>query len=119
VQWTPTILVVDADGVERHRIEGLLPVDDFLSQLALGSAHAAFKRADYAAAERLFRQTLERFPKTDAAAEALLGGGLEVPPHQRCGDARGDGGGIRQPVPRVDLGEEGERVGVVDLQLLI
>jgi hypothetical protein len=44
VQWTPTILVLDASGEERHRIEGFLPVEDFLPQLAFGLAHAAFAR---------------------------------------------------------------------------
>jgi len=51
-QWTPTILVLDSDGEERHRIEGFLPVDDFLSQIALGLAKSAFQRKDYADAER-------------------------------------------------------------------
>jgi thioredoxin-related protein len=32
-QWTPTTLIVDSTGTERHRIEGFLPADDFLSQL--------------------------------------------------------------------------------------
>jgi thioredoxin-related protein len=76
VQWTPTILLVDPDGTERHRIEGFLPVDDFLSQLALGEAHAAFKRNDYQTAERLFREVADRFNQTDASAEALYWAGV-------------------------------------------
>ncbi|HEY6911106.1 MAG TPA: thioredoxin family protein, partial [Myxococcales bacterium] len=35
VQWTPAVLVVDPSGTERHRIEGFLPVEDFLAQLSL------------------------------------------------------------------------------------
>ena len=69
-QWTPTTLLVDEGGTERHRIEGFLPADDFLSQLALGRAKAAFAKQDYASAERLYRDVLDRFPDTDAAAEA-------------------------------------------------
>ena len=69
-QWTPTTLLVDGTGTERHRIEGFLPADDFLSQLALGRAKAAFGTHDYASAERLYRDVLERFPNTDAAPEA-------------------------------------------------
>jgi len=68
--WTPTILIADSTGAERHRIEGFLPADDFLGQLALGVAKAAFARQDYATAERLYRDVVERFPDTDAAAEA-------------------------------------------------
>jgi TolA-binding protein len=69
-QWTPTTLLVDSSGTERHRIEGFLPADDFLSQLALGLAKAAFARNDYASSERLYRDVLERYPNTDAAPEA-------------------------------------------------
>ena len=68
--WTPTTLIVDASGTERHRIEGFLPADDFLSQLSLGAAKAAFARQDYATAERLYREVAERYPATDAAPEA-------------------------------------------------
>ncbi len=75
-QWTPTILIVDADGEERHRIEGFLPVDDFLGQLTLGIAHAAFKREDYGEAERLFRTVVERHGKTESAPEALYWAGV-------------------------------------------
>ena len=37
--WTPTILILDSDGKERHRIEGFLPKDDFLGQLKLLQVH--------------------------------------------------------------------------------
>jgi TolA-binding protein len=74
--WTPTILIVDGTGAERHRIEGYLPVDDFLPQLALGVAKAAFARKDYAAAERLYRDAVERFPASDAAPEAQYWAGV-------------------------------------------
>lgn len=69
-QWTPTTLIVDATGTERHRIEGFLPLDDFLSQLSLGIAKAAFAQKDYAAAQRLYREIVDRYPATDAAPEA-------------------------------------------------
>ena len=75
-QWTPTILIVDAAGNERHRIEGFLPADDFLSQLALGLAKAAFARKDYASAERLYREVIDRYAKTDAAPEAQYWAGV-------------------------------------------
>ena len=75
-QWTPTILIVDAAGNERHRIEGFLPADDFLSQLALGVAKAAFARKDYVTAERLYREVIDRYAKTDAAPEAQYWAGV-------------------------------------------
>jgi TolA-binding protein len=74
--WTPTILILDAKGEERHRIEGFLPADDFLSQLGLGSAKAAFSAGEYQQAERLFEDVLKTYPKTDAAPEAQYWSGV-------------------------------------------
>ena len=82
--WTPTILELDADSVERHRVEGFLPADDFLAQLMLGLAHMAFKQERWADAERRFREIVERLPHTDAAAEALYWAG--VAPYKATGD---------------------------------
>ena len=84
-QWTPTILVLDPEGEERHRIEGFLPVNDFLSQLALGLAKVAFQRQDYAEAERRYREIVDRFPSTDAAPEALYWAGVSK--YKGSGDA--------------------------------
>jgi hypothetical protein len=74
-QWTPTILELDPQGTERHRIEGFLPVEDFLAQLILGLGHMAFKAERWAEAEKNFRQVAEKFPRSDAAAEALYWSG--------------------------------------------
>jgi len=70
VQWTPTVLLLDLDGVERHRIEGYLPPADFAAQLLLGLGHAAFAAGDYAQAEPRFEQVVEKYPETESAAEA-------------------------------------------------
>lgn len=75
-QWTPTILVLDSAGNAQHRIEGFLPADDFLAQLALGLAHAAFKREAWDEAEQRFRDVVERFPESDAAPEAQYWAGV-------------------------------------------
>ena len=74
-QWTPTVLFLDSSGEERHRIEGFLPVDDFLAQLMLGRAQIAFGQQQWDDAERRFREIVERFPDTDAAPEALYWAG--------------------------------------------
>lgn len=75
-QWTPTILIADKNGQERHRIEGFLPVDDFLAQLALGAAHAAFGSGDYAAAAKQFDEIVKTRASTDAAPEAQYWAGV-------------------------------------------
>jgi len=76
VQWTPTILIVDPSGAERHRIEGFLPVDELLAQLALGLGHSAFARQEFGEAERRLREVVERYPDTAAAPEALYWTGV-------------------------------------------
>ena len=62
VQWTPTILAVDPGGTERHRIEGFLPVEDFLAQLTIGLAKSAFGNGRFADAEKLFQAVVEKYP---------------------------------------------------------
>ena len=84
-QWTPTVVVIDSQGEERHRIEGFLPATDFLAQLALGLGHSAFARSDFAEAERWFREVVQRYPDTDAAPEALYWAG--VARYKATGDA--------------------------------
>lgn len=75
-RWTPTILILDPDGVERHRIEGFLPAEEFLAQLTLGLGHTAFQDGRWSDAERSFREVVDRFPKSDAAPEALYWAGV-------------------------------------------
>jgi len=77
-QWTPTLLVLDADGVERHRIEGFLPVDDFLAQLEMGLARLAFQKASYGEAEKRFRSVCEAHAKSGAAPEACYWAGVSA-----------------------------------------
>ena len=74
--WTPTLLVLDPSGTERHRVEGFLPADDLLSQLTLGLGHSAFAREQWDEAERRFREVVDRYPKSEAAPEALYWAGV-------------------------------------------
>jgi hypothetical protein len=71
VQWTPTLLILDPQGRERYRFEGYLPPEDFLAQLHLGLARAAFANQQWNEAKRRYRQIVEQYPKTETAAEAL------------------------------------------------
>ena len=83
--WTPTILLLDPEGVEQHRIEGFLPVEDFLAQIELGLGHAAFKRQDWRGAERWFDNVAQHHGESDAAAEATYWVG--VARYKASGDA--------------------------------
>jgi hypothetical protein len=70
-QWTPTMQILDPDGVKRHQFEGFLPADDFLAQLKLGLAHSAFARQQWKEAESRYDDVVKALPGTDAAPEAL------------------------------------------------
>ena len=74
--WTPTVLILDPNGVERHRIEGYLPVDEFRAQLELGLARVAFMSKDWTEAERRYTGVLERYGNTKSAPEALYWKGV-------------------------------------------
>jgi uncharacterized protein YyaL (SSP411 family) len=74
--WTPTQLFLEPDGTERHRIEGFLPTEDFLGQLTLGLAKAAFARQEWEAAEQRFREVVDTYPNTSAAPEAQYWAGV-------------------------------------------
>jgi hypothetical protein len=84
LEWTPAILVLDPDGVERHRIEGFLPPKEFAAQLLLGLGHAARLAQDWKGAERRFEEVLEKYSDTEAAPEALYWRGVV---RYKAGDA--------------------------------
>jgi hypothetical protein len=58
-EWTPTLILTEADGTERHRVVGFLPADDFLAQLYLGLAKAAFSRGQFVEAEAAFEMVVQ------------------------------------------------------------
>jgi len=75
-EWTPTIITWDADAnTERHRIEGFLPKDELLGQLALARGHSAFGREDWDTAIRAFEEAANR-AGTEAAAEGVYWAGV-------------------------------------------
>jgi hypothetical protein len=76
VDWTPTILILDSEGSERHRIEGFLPNDDFLAQLHLGLAHAAFTAGKFDQAAERFDTIVRDLPGSDSAPEAQYWAGV-------------------------------------------
>ena len=84
-QWTPTILMLDPDGVERHRIEGFLPAEEFVAQVVLGLGQLAFHAKLFADAQKRFREVVTSFPESDAAPEAQYWAGVSL--YKASGDA--------------------------------
>lgn len=70
------MLILDPNGVERHRIEGYLPTDEFRAQLELGLARVAFMSKNFKDAERRYAEVLERYPNSKSAPEALYWKGV-------------------------------------------
>ena len=84
--WTPTILELDPDGKEHHRVEGFLEADELLAQLKLGLGKIAFHEKRWSDAEHTFEDVMARHPNTDTAAEALYWAGVSR--YKASGDAR-------------------------------
>jgi hypothetical protein len=74
--WTPTVLVLDPNGVERLRIEGYLPKEEFRAHLEMGLARVAFMHKRWADAERRYGQVAERYPDSNVAPEAVYWRGV-------------------------------------------
>jgi hypothetical protein len=70
IEWTPTVLVLDGEGKQRHRIEGFLEADDFLGQLLLGLGHVARAENQWDRARELYGRILDELQNTHAAPEA-------------------------------------------------
>jgi len=70
IKWTPTIIVLDADGDEHHRFIGFLPPEDFIAQIILGKGKAEFDLDHFDQAIQCFQEVLNRYPKTGGAPEA-------------------------------------------------
>jgi len=62
--------VVDADGVERYRIEGYLPKNWFRARLEMGLARLSFMHKKWADAEKAYAGIAEHYADTAVAAEA-------------------------------------------------
>lgn len=77
-QWTPTQLILDSEGVERHRMEGFFPLEDFLAQLELGLAKLSFQKLQYREAEKHFRSLCQTYPASGAAPEACYWAGVSA-----------------------------------------
>lgn len=76
VEWTPTTLMLDPSGEERHRIEGFLPAFEFVPHLEFGAARIAFSAEEFDEAEDRFRRIVDSHPDAEVAPEALYWAGV-------------------------------------------
>src|SRR3974390_137905 len=71
VSWTPTILVLDADGKEHYRSVGFLQPDVFIATFELGKARYYLDLEQFAEARALLEELIERCPVPEVLPEAI------------------------------------------------
>ncbi len=70
IQYTPTVLTVDGDGKEYHRIVGFMDPKEFVPSLMLGVAKANFSNNLGERAIAMLDVLLIEYPTSGIAAEA-------------------------------------------------
>ena len=97
--WTPTILVMDSDGVERYRIEGYLPKDWFRARLKMGLARVAFMQRNSLTRRRFMTEVIEKFVGDRRwQQKRFIGVRLSVQSDQRSHGAGTGGGGTKPKI---------------------
>lgn len=70
VQWTPTLITLDADGKEHHRTVGFLSAEELIPSLLLGIAKCHFDQQRFNEAISSLDKLLTEYPNSDSAPEA-------------------------------------------------
>lgn len=76
IKWTPTLLLLDADGTEQYRTLGFFPPQELIPSLLLGMGKAKFNLPDRPAACDCFGKILADYPKSSFAPEAVYLNGV-------------------------------------------
>lgn len=71
VRWTPTVILLDENGKEHHRLVGFLPPSDFIPEMLLGIAKMKFNQDDFDGALLDFEKILSNYPQSKAAPETM------------------------------------------------
>jgi len=71
VRWTPTIIILDADGKTHHRTLGFLSVDEFIPSMYLGIAKTCFDAAQFEKALVYIDNLLTEYPKSSFGPEGV------------------------------------------------
>lgn len=70
VQYTPTAIVLDGDGIERHRSVGFLQPHEFIPQLMFGIARAMSDNNSPSGCLTMLQRLTSDYPASKAAAES-------------------------------------------------
>ena len=72
LKWTPTLITLDPDGKEHHRTVGFISPEELIPSLLLGIAKVHFDRDMFSEALANLETLLSKYPKSDAAPEAIF-----------------------------------------------
>jgi len=72
ISWTPTILVLDADGREHYRGVGFYTPDDLIATLLTAKGRWALDTDQLADARAIFEEVISCYTASNAAAEAIF-----------------------------------------------
>jgi hypothetical protein len=72
VSWTPTLIVLDADGREHYRAVGFFTPEDMIATFMAAKGRWALDTDQLADARARFEEVISSYPDKDAAAEALF-----------------------------------------------
>ena len=71
VSWTPTIMVLDADGKEHYRSVGYLPPEEFVPTFQVGKGRYYIDCEQFPEAEAMLAEVINNSPQAHAAPEAI------------------------------------------------
>jgi hypothetical protein len=71
IKWTPSLLILDGDGVEHSRTLGFFPAQGLVPALLLGMGKAHFNRAERPSAVKCLERIIAEFPKSFPVQEAI------------------------------------------------
>jgi hypothetical protein len=72
ISWTPTLIVLDADGREHYRATGFFAPHDLIAALMTAKGRWALDTDQLADARALFEEAISCYPGSEAAAEATF-----------------------------------------------
>jgi hypothetical protein len=70
IQYTPTVVTLDGEGMEHHRTVGFLPPEEFVPSLMLGIAKTHMDARRQAQARAMLEWLLLAYPGSQAATTA-------------------------------------------------
>ncbi|SPF34946.1 conserved hypothetical protein [Syntrophobacter sp. SbD1] len=72
VKWTPSLLIIDAEGKVHHRATGFIPPPQFIAWLLLGIGKAFFEKDMFGEGLECFETVIAEYSYSDSAPEAVF-----------------------------------------------